>query len=96
MDKSGSGTESVLGKLYGLCVPPGASQGLIPVQRSWCLFTPSKGLQAKTNPLSSQHQALGLYFPYFLGSQCPVLPPKQPLHALLLQSQRHRCLPEVP
>lgn len=62
-------------------------------------LVPFQGKQrstVKTNPLSSQHQALGLYFPYFLGSQCSVLPLKQPLHNLLLQSRCHRCSPEVP
>lgn len=48
--KTRSTTESLLWKLCGLCVPPGASQGLIPVQRSWCLFMASKGLQSKQIP----------------------------------------------
>lgn len=29
----------------------------------------------RANPLPGQHQALGLYLPYFWGSQCSILSP---------------------
>lgn len=38
--------------------------------------------------LPGQHQALGLYFPYFWSSQRSILPP---VYNKLLQSQCHRC-----